>query len=372
MKEVFTKQIELMKKYGFQAMVTLSPENTAYMIGTPVPSQINIRSRHVITICTPEHEPVVICVSIEEELVKKNSWISPENVFTYNEFLDDPIVLAADKLKKFGLTGKKVGIEFSYLPAKDYLTLMKAAPDIEFIDGSELLDGMRTIKFQYELDQIEAFAGCAEDVIFDAFDSVKAGDTEMDLYRAVSAGFSSIGGQKPGFCICSGERSSMLNATATDRVLRKGDMVRLDLVGTRKGYFCDVCRTAVVGEPSEEQSRLWDIIVDSHDNIIRQLKPGVNTHDVFEDYAQRFRATGYSASIDFVAHGLGISVHEVPYINSYAHNILKENMVMCVEPIYIVPGVGGFHLENEVFITKDGCRVISSKRPYKELPRIRA
>lgn len=366
--EMLTKQRELMKEYRFDAMVTMSTENIAYLIGTPVPSQLTIRSRHVIVIVPMDQDPVVICVNIEEELIKNNSWMPADRVYSYNEFLTDPIVMAAEKMKELGLDGKRVGIEFNYLPAKDYLTLRQVAPNIEFVNGQDLLDEMRKIKFQFELDFIEAFGKRAEDVIFSAFEGVHAGSTEMDIYRILMQGFSEIGGEKPSLIVASGERSSMLNAGPTDRVLKEGDLVRIDLVGTKKGYYCDVCRTAVVGKPSEEQARIWKIVTDSFDNIVRQLKPGVDTHDIYMDYAKKFKESGYQASIDFVAHGVGISCHEEPYINSFKHNILKKDMCMCVEPIYIVPGVGGYQFENEIFITDDGCRIISLNRPYHELP----
>ena len=369
--EMVSKQRELMKEVGFDAMITLSPENIAYFIGTPVPSQPNIRSRHVAAVVPMEQDPIVICVTIEEELVKKQSWMDPNRVYSYNEFTTDPIVMMAEKLVELGLDGKTVGIEFNYLPAKDYLTLRKVVPNINFVDGAGLLDEMRKIKFQFELDFLEEFGSGAEDVIFSAFEGVSAGSTELDIYRILMNGWSKMGGDKPGLLIATGERSSMLNAGPTSRVLKKGDMVRIDLVGTKKGYYCDVCRTAVVGAPSTAQAKIWDVIVKSHDNIIRQLKPGVDTHDIFEDYAKQFRATGYEPSTMFVGHGLGISAHEDPYINPYSHNILKPGMAMCVEPIYIVPGVEGFQLENEIFITENGCRVISSKRPYDKLPQIR-
>lgn len=372
MQEVFTKQREWMKEYGFDGMVTLSPENTAYLIGTPVPSQSAIRSRHVATILTKDKDPIVICVNIEEELVKKNSWVEPSRVFSYNEFLEDPMVVAAGKLLELGLGNKKVGIELDYLPAKDFSTLIKAAPNIEFVNGSALLADMRKQKMEYEIDLIEEFASKAEEVILSAFDGVQAGSTEKDIYRLISKGFLAMGGETLNGCIASGERSSMLNAQATERVLKKGDIIRLDLVGTKKGYWCDVCRTAVVGEPTEEQSRIWDIVVKSHDNILKKLKPDIDTYDIYIDFAEEFKRAGYNASIDFVAHGLGISVHEEPYINKFTHNYLKKDMVMCVEPIYIVPGISGFHLENEVIITSNGHRLISSKRPYDKLIVVRA
>lgn len=370
---LFERMRDQMKENGLDGLVTLSPENTGYVIGVNVPTQSTIRSRHVITVLTMDQDPLTVCVNIEEELVKRESRIDPSRVFAYNEFTTDPMVLAAEKMLEMGLSGKKVGIEYCYLPTKDYNTLCKAAPSIQFVDASLVFEDLRKQKMAEELEIIQALAGGAEDVIFSAFEGSKAGDTENDMYRIVNKRFSEIGGEKlTVLTIASGDKSIMLNSPPSDRVLKKGDIVRIDLIGTMKGYLCDVCRTAVVGEPTARQNNIWRLLVESHDNVIAQIKPNVNTHDIFDDFDKKMLAAGFPASIDFVGHGLGLGLHEEPYINRFTHNILKENMVLCVEPVYIDGMTAGYQLENEILVTADGCKVISSKRPYDKLPIIKA
>lgn len=372
MKEILDLQREMMDRYKLDCLVTMAPENIGYVIGTAVPSQSNVRTRHVIDILTREDAPWVICVNIEEEFVKKNSWVDSDRVITYNEFLEDPIVVAANKLRELGMDGKRVGIEFGYLPSKDYLKLREVAPQIQFVDATTILEDMRKQKLQFELDIIEEFGRGAEKALLDGFRFSCEGMTEKELGAIITNGFNAAGGEKmSGLTVCSGPRSAMLNAPPTDRVLQKGDLIRVDLAGTKKGYFCDICRTAVVGEPSEEQANLYDLVKRSHDRILTQLKPGVDTHEIYSDFAEYFAAGGIDASCDFVAHGLGLSIHEEPYINRFAHNTLKENMAMCVEPIYVIPGVAAYHLENEVIITSTGCRVITAQESYEKMPTVK-
>lgn len=369
--QILDLQKSMMSKYNLSALVTMAPENIGYVTGVIVPSQSTVRSRHVICITPFDQEPVVVVVNIEELLVKDNSWIDSQRIFSYNEFTQDPIVLAAQKMEELGLRGKRVGIELNYLPAKDYATLTKLLPDVEWVNAEEILASMRELKLEREIAAIEKFGNQAEDIIYHAFKQARVGMTEYDLANYLVNGFYAAGGDKlTMLVVTSGERSSFLNGAATDRQLKLGDMIRVDLIGTKKGYYCDVCRTAVVGDPTPEQLSTWQKLVQSHDDIIAQIKPGNSTKSIYENFRKQFVDYGLTP-VDFVGHGLGLTLHEEPYIGRYSDTNLKEDMVLCVEPIHVVPNVCGYQLENEVIVTKDGCRVITNKHDYCHLPIIK-
>lgn len=371
MQEVIKAQQKLMSEFKMDGLVAMTPENFGYVSGVMVPTQTTVRSRHAIHILNKEGQSEAVVVNIEESLVKSASWLNTAHITAYNEFTQDPIQIAAQKMLELGLDGKRVGIEMNYLPYKDYLKLIRAVPSIELVDAQELFENLRKQKLSFEIERIEAFGRQTEDVIYSAFAGVRAGMTENDIKSIIVKGFSEIGGDKlTVLTIGSGERSCFLNAPATDRILKPGDVIRLDLVGIdKKGYYCDVCRTAVVGEPTDEQNLIWSRLVQSHDTIVDKLRPGVDTKDIYDDFRNQFKEWNYPA-VDFVGHGLGLSLHEEPYIGRYAHNILKADMAMCVEPIMIKPGCFGLHLENEVLITSSGCKVISAKYPYDKLFKI--
>jgi Xaa-Pro aminopeptidase len=89
---------------------------------------------------------------------------------------------------------------------------------------------------------------------------------------------------------------------------------------------------------------------------------------VYQDYAQSLTCRGYQA-INFVGHGLGMSLHEEPFIDRYGDNVLQKDMTLCIEPICIVEGRYGFQLENEIVLTEEGCRMITGgDRTYRKLP----
>src|SRR5699024_6081829 len=115
----------------------------------------------------------------------------------------------------------------------------------------------------------------------------------------------------------------------TDRVLKKGDIVRVDMIGKKQGYYCDCCRTAVVGEPEDYHIDIWNKLVKAHDDAVESIKPGASSKAIYDNYVQQFNEFDLTP-IEFIGHGLGISLHEEPFINTYQDIALKENMVLCI------------------------------------------
>ena len=145
--------------------------------------------------------------------------------------------------------------------------------------------------------------------------AVRAGATERDLANAIIERYAEAGGDGLTMLVVgSGARSAHPNAPATDRVLQAGDVVRVDIIGTMRHYHSDVARTAVVGEPTAEQERIYALLSDVHERALAALRPGVVTSDVYKIYRHAMDAAGLPP-YHFVGHGLGITLHEEPFVN---------------------------------------------------------
>ncbi len=373
MEEINSLLRRKLEEHSLDALVTMTPENIIFVTGTSIPSQLTVRQRQVIHIITKLNDPIVIVVNIEEPIMRAQSWIPQNKIFSYNEFTQSPILLAVEKLKEFKVDKGRIGFEASYLPAKDMDILRRELPHAGIIDSDSIYEEIRTIKLDTEIDYISDFGSQIEDIINNAFKSAKAGMTEKDLYSFLQTGFNAIGGDKLTMpVVASGERSCLLNGAPTDRILKKGDVVRVDMIGTKNNYYCDCCRTAIVGDPEPHHVNIWDKIVKAHDDAISLMKPGVDTKYIYDSFIEQFTEWGFKP-IAFLGHGLGITLHEEPYINMYKSTILKKNMVLCIEPIHVIDGVCGYQLENEVLITADGHKMITgTKHPYNRLTVIKA
>lgn len=174
MKEITDLQREMLKKYHLDAMVTMTPENITYVTGAYIPTQVTVRSRKVIHIITEKHDPVVIVVNIEEPIMRAQSWMDPKSIISYNEFTQNPMMIAIDKLKEFGMETKRIGMELSYLSAIDMDLMHKELPHAEIVNADAAYEEMRFIKMQFELDRIISFGSNIEEVIYGAFASARS------------------------------------------------------------------------------------------------------------------------------------------------------------------------------------------------------
>lgn len=272
------------------------------------------------------------------------------------------------------MENKRIGMELSYLSAIDSDLVRRELPHAMIVNADPAFEEMRFLKLQFEIDRIVEFGSHIEDVIYNAFANVSAGMTEKDIYRFIANGFNDIAkGDKMSMpMVGSGVRSCLLNGEPTDKVLEKGDIVRVDVMGTKQNYYCDCCRTAVVGQPEARHVNIWEKMVKAHDDAIAQIKPGVSTKTIYDNFAKQFSGWGFEP-VAFIGHGLGLTLHEEPYINTYKDTILQKNMVLCVEPIHVIDGQCGYQLENEVLVTADGHQMITGTRhPYQQLPVIKA
>ena len=374
MLEIMSLQREMLKKYNLDALITMSPENITYVTGAYIPTQVTVRSRKVIHIITKKADPTVIVVNIEEPIMRAQSWMSQDAIISYNEFTQNPLLIAIEKLKELGVETGRLGFELSYIPATDIALLHKELPHAEIVDADPVFEEMRLIKMDFEIKRIVTFGSRIEDVIYNAFAQVRAGMTEKDIYRHIANGFNDVAkGDKMSMpMVGSGWRSCLLNGEPTDRVLEKGDIVRVDVMGTKDNYYCDCCRTAVVGTPAEHHVEIYEKLVKAHDDAIAQIRPGVDTKTIYNNFSQQFTSYGFKP-VAFVGHGLGLTLHEEPYINPYKSTILQKNMVLCVEPIHVIDGKCGYQLENEVLVTEDGHRMITgTNHSYQKLAIIRA
>jgi Xaa-Pro aminopeptidase len=189
----------------------------------------------------------------------------------------------------------------------------------------------------------------------------------MDLAGAVTTALFRLGADDFKWLIlASGERSGYPNVGPTSRRLERGDLVRLEVFGMLDGYHAGICRTAVVQEASDEVRGIWSNIVACRDLIWEGIRDGASGAATYGRVADRFRSLGWEA-LSFVGHGIGLFVHEEPYIGRYGDAEIRAGMVLGTEPVLLVPGAYGFQVKDVVAVREDGCEVLSDVTNTDEL-----
>ena len=215
------------------------------------------------------------------------------------------------------------------------------------------------VKTPAEIDAIRDIGGAADRIATEVCERFGAGSTEREIANFVAERYAEAGGDGLTMLVVgSGPRSEAVNAPPTARVLERGDVLRLDIIGTKGRYHSDVARTAVVGEPTGEQQDVYDLLLGVHRRCLDALRPGALTSDVYRIYREAMDEAGLPP-YHFVGHGLGITLHEDPFVNELTEIPLEEGMVLCIEPLTLLEGRFGMQIEDEVLITADGYEAFS-------------
>jgi Xaa-Pro aminopeptidase len=305
-------------------------------------------------------------VNIEESLTRAVTAL--DEVVGYNEFTQHPVDLLADSLRELVGAGARVGLELDYIPQGAYARLLSLLPELRIEDAGHFFADVRAVKMADELDALRWIARTAQAAMHEAVASTRAGDTELDLAGRITVEMLHRGADSVAeLVVASGERSTHANPFPTGRHLEPGDMVRLNGFGYKDNYPSDVTRTAIVGKPNQKQTDLWKRLLELRQDVFDMIRPGRSTREIYESYSKRVESLGYQP-IDFVGHGLGLQVHEPPYIGRYGNAELRAGMVLAIEPIVTLPGgEWGFQIEDEIVVTDDGCDLLTDVYSEDEL-----
>jgi Xaa-Pro dipeptidase len=355
---VIAREREEMTAAGLDALVAISPENFAYTTGFVVPSQPLMRWRHNAAVVARDGRTGLVAVDMEATTVRAK--MPGADVRVWGEFTDRPMAALAGLLRDLGVAEGAIGIEMDYLPAGDYEHLKSLLPKARLQPAEKLYDRMRQLKAPDEIEILRTLSRIADASIAEAFASVRAGMTEMDLAGALTKSIYARGAQWfKLMIIATGERSEYPNVGPTHRVLKAGDLCRVEIFPIIDGYHAGVCRTAVVQQAPEKAERIWRNLVECKYIVLDMIKPGASTRAIYDAFLKKFGELGLPP-ISFVGHGIGLHLHEEPYLGKYSDSRLEAGMVLGIEPLVYGAGMG-FGLQNKdmVAVTRSGCELLS-------------
>jgi len=355
--------------WGLSAVLLSSPENVAYVMGYMLPSQARPkRTRPISAIITAQGASACVLPTAEGEEARTRANI--RDIRLYNEFTDTPMDVVAGVLAELGIANRVVGMETDLFPQKHFARLCEQLPRCTFRDCVHHLETLRMIKTPSEIDTLRAVGRIVDRSYSSLPSRIHAGASELTVNACLASAI--IEGGAEGidrFLIGSGERSAFENnAAPTARQLQRGDVLRIDAFANLGYYRADMARTFGVQSPTAEHRELWRRLVELQNHVLRMIGPGASTAAIFQSYAMKHDALSLSprGGVKFLGHGIGLTVHERPYIDAYSDALLQPGMVLCIESVHRTPTVG-IQLEDEVIVTSDGYERISDGRNHGEL-----
>ncbi len=363
--DIIARLKKAMAEEGLDALVAISPENVTYTTGIVVPSQSLMRWRHAIAIVTADARITMLVIDMEETTVRGHGAI--QDLRVYREFVDDPMEKLCEALADLKLERAKLGIEMEYLPGKDLLTLQRKAPSAEIVAGDGIFHGLRQVKTTEEIELLRSLSRITDKAIGHALRGARAGMTEMELAGPLVSGIFAGGAENfKLLIIAAGERSQYPNVGPTERRLKESDIIRMEIFGVRNGYHAGICRTAVVGKPTPEQDKIWKNLIECKYLVMDLIKPGASAREIYQKFLKKFSELGFEP-ISFVGHGIGLFLHEEPYLGRCGASTLEEGMVMAIEPLVFIPGRMGLQNKDMIAVGKSGCELLSDSTPTDQL-----
>ena len=362
---------DAMRGAGLDALLCLSPENVAYTAGFVVPSQPLMRWRHAVTVLTADGTQAMVCVDMEETTVRGAR--PGLDVRVWAEFGGSAMAALAGLIGDLGLAGGRLGIELGYLPVRDHAELIRLLPGARLVAADDLLARCRQVKAPAEITLLTQLSRISDEAIRYACESVAVGSSELDLAAALTRSVYAQGAQQFKLMIvATGDRSELPNVGPSERTLRNGDVCRIEIFAVIDGYHAGVCRTAIVGDPAPQARRVYQNLADCKKILLDTIRPGVQAGTVYQRFRAKFDELGMDP-IAFVGHGIGVDLHEAPYLTADAPDRLEAGMVLGVEPLVYRTGHGfGMQIKDMVAVTGDGCRLLSDVTSTSEPLRIAA
>lgn len=220
---------------------------------------------------------------------------------------------------------------------------------------------LRMSKDEGERATLKEEAAIADAAMEAAWAAMKPGMTEAEVAGAVKASFAASGARALFTIIGAGRNGAFPHHATGETVLREGDAVVMDIGGTRSGMSSDITRMAVVGRAPEGYAEVHAVVEAAVQAAMAVARPGVKAHEVDDAARGVIAAAGFGDRfLHRTGHGLGVEVHEPPYLTSVSQTVLEEGAVFSIEPGIYLPDRFGIRLEEIVYLTADGPEVLSS------------
>lgn len=254
-----------------------------------------------------------------------------------------------------------LGIEERHLSVGFY-ERFKELSQVKIVLTYDFVEDVRMIKTPEEIKKIRKACEITDRAYVHITGFIKPGMTELEVAEELVRFIKSKGGTSVGFppIVASGLRSSLPHGRASDKIIEKGEMITIDFGAGYDGYWADISRTVSIGEPSEKMKEIQGIVLTSFKNCVNNIKPGMMDTEVDHLMREYLIQTGYNEqSGTGSGHGIGLEIHEEPLFSVQKDKVLKEGMVVCVEPGIYLQGIGGARVEDVLLITETGCEVLT-------------
>ena len=305
---------------------------------------------------------------------KENIYITDgryiEQVHSILTLYDEIIVydmhdVSKEDYENFFMFCENVGFEENYVTYAGYKELIRKYKINNLVETEHIIEKQRMIKDIDEINNLQKACEITDNCFKYIISYIKPGMTEKQIADEIEEYYKQrTDGLAFDTIVASGENSAKPHAVPSNRKIQEKDIITIDMGCKVNGYCSDMTRTIFVGEMTDEMKKIYDLVLKNQVQTLEQMKDGVSTRMLTKMVQNDFRFYDYDL-IHSLGHGVGMEIHEAPYIGISSDTNLKENMIVTDEPGIYIPGKFGIRIEDTVQITKFGSiSLTKSEKTY--------
>lgn len=328
---------EKLKNLDLQGMIITNPVNIRYLTNINAEGVLLLTRRENVYITDGRYMEVVNrALTIDDEII----------VYDFKE-------LTREDYENFFTFCENVGFEENHLTYAQYKEYMHKYKINNFEETEGLLEKFRIVKKEEEIDCIKKACIITDNCFEHLKRFIKIGMTEKEIAFEIERFFLTNGADGLAFdtVVASGPNSSMPHAVPTDRKIEDGDPITIDMGCKYNGYCSDMTRTVFAGHVPQYMKPVYDLVLKNQLRVLEELKEGANLKLIAKSVESEFKLQGANM-VHSLGHGVGLDIHEYPFMSTKYDFLLKENMVVTDEPGIYIPTRFGVRIEDTVLITK--------------------
>jgi Xaa-Pro dipeptidase len=273
---------------------------------------------------------------------------------------EDPLLLVRQEVKQLP-TNLPISLDHG-VPARVVLDLLRAFPSLVVGIEENAIDSLRVTKDANEIQHLQQAGAVADIAIACAIDGCRAGKTELEIASILISTLLQQGVEPdpPMPIVASGPNGAMPHHRTGHRRLVEGDAVVIDFGGRLNHYYSDITRTIHLGPPDPEFLRVYDLVRTAHAKALAAIKPGIPAGELDTIARNHIAQAGYGPYFNHrLGHGLGVDVHEEPYLLAGNREPVRTGMCFSIEPGVYLPGRFGVRIEDCVIVQESGPLILT-------------
>ena len=236
---------------------------------------------------------------------------------------------------------------------------------VEMVSTSNFVSNLRQVKTSDEIQILEKVCSITDEAMDTVTPDIVAGMTEKELSWLLEQAMRNLGGEKMSFdvIVAAGPNGALPHHRPDSSKLKSGDSVVIDMGCIYQNYCSDLTRTIVVDEQDDKFKKIYKTVLDAQIKAEKEARPGMSGADIDDLARSVIRDAGFGEYFGHsLGHGVGLQVHEQPWISANSKNIVKPGMVFTVEPGIYIPGWGGVRIEDVVVMQETGVELLNKAK----------